>query len=161
MGMSRNHLPDVEDFLKQRRIALAGLSSHEEHFSRHVDQALRERGYEVVVLRDDDVAVDERPTYQSLADVQPPIDGVLVMTPAEASAGVVRDALAAGVTRIWLHRGGGPGAVSEEAMALARDAGATLVAGECPMMFLEDAEWFHRLHAFGKKIVGSYPDADT
>ena len=157
--MPRNHLPDVEDFLKQRRIALAGLSSREDHFSRYVDAELRARGYEVVVLRRDGEAVDERPAFASLVGLEPPVDGVLVMTPADASAGVVKDALAAGVRRIWLHRGGGPGSVSEEAVALAEAAGGRLVAGECPMMFLEDAAWFHRLHAFGKKVTGTYPDA--
>ena len=60
----------------------------------------------------------------------------------------MREALAAGVRRLWFHRGGGAGAVSDEALALCRAAGVAPVTGLCPYMALPDAGWFHRLHAF-------------
>jgi len=34
----------------------------------------------------------------------------------------------------------------------------SLVAGECPFMFLPETPWFHRLHGFCRKLVGSYPE---
>jgi hypothetical protein len=58
-----------------------------------------------------------------------------------------------------MHRGagGGPGSVSLDAIAFCETNGIALVAGYCPYMFLPDAPFFHGLHAFAKKITGSYP----
>lgn len=58
------------------------------------------------------------------------------LAPAAQSAAVVQDCQAAGIRRVWLHRGGGEGSVSPEAVALARSAGMAVVDGACPFMFL-------------------------
>jgi predicted CoA-binding protein len=85
------------------------------------------------------------------------VDGALLMTPAAASAEVVEECARAGIDRVWLHAGAGQGAVSDAALAEAQRHGLSVVAGQCPLMFLRDAAWFHRLHALGKKLVGTYP----
>ncbi len=57
---------------------------------------------------------------------------------------VVADAAAAGVTRVWLHRGMGPGSVSEEAIAVAREHGLRVIPGGCPNMFGACSDAGHR-----------------
>jgi predicted CoA-binding protein len=74
--------------------------------------------------------------YRSLRDLPEPVDGALILVPPAQSAAVVRDCQAAGIRRVWLHRGAGQGSVSPEAVALARSAGMALVDGACPFMFL-------------------------
>ena len=118
---------------------------------------MREHGYEIVPVNPHAAIIEKMTCYPSLGEVPGPVDGVLVMTPASASAEVVREAAAAGIERVWLHRGSRPGAVSDEAVALGKDLGLLVVAGECPMMFLKNVGWFHGVHAFGKKLVGRYP----
>ena len=54
--------------------------------------------------------------------------GALVMTRPEASEQVVRDCAEAGVPRVWLHRGIGPGAVSRAAVDFCRLRGIAVVA---------------------------------
>ena len=74
------------------------------------------------------------------------------MVPADAAAGVVREAIDRGITRVWLHRGGGQGAVSDEAVALCREHGVAVVDGACPLMFeapVRGIHWVHR--AFARK----------
>lgn len=147
----------IEDFLAQHHIALVGLSHDPEHFSHTVFRALVDRGYDVIPVHPTEIVIEARPTYAHLQNAPKPVDGALVMTPADQSAAVVRDAIEAGVPRVWLYKGGAGGSVSEEAVKLAEDAHLSLVAGECPLMFLEDAGFLHRLHALGKQITGSYP----
>jgi hypothetical protein len=83
------------------------------------------------------------------------VDGVVVATPAEASAQVVEDCAAAGITRVWLHRGLGPGSVTDEAVDAARRHGMGVIPGGCPNMFGATSDPGHRgmlhvLQATGK-----------
>jgi predicted CoA-binding protein len=105
---------------------------------------------------DADVLEGEQ-VYPSVARIPGSVDGAILMVPADASAGLVDECADAGIPRVWLHKGAGPGAVSDEAIARAKELNIKLVAGQCPLMFLRDAAWFHRLHALGKKLVGTYP----
>lgn len=135
-------------FLAERRIALVGVSRDHKDFSRMVLRELLQRGYDVVPVSPAlaGAEVEGRRAVASLAGLVPPVAGALFLTPPRATAAAVRDALAAGVTRIWLHRGGGPGASSPEALAACRAAGVLPVTGLCPFMALPDAGWFHGLH---------------
>jgi hypothetical protein len=33
----------------------------------------------------------------------------------------------------------------------------SVVAGECPFLYLPETPWFHRFHGFCRKIAGAYP----
>jgi predicted CoA-binding protein len=73
------------------------------------------------------------------------------MVAADRSAEVVRDAIARGIPRVWLYRGFGPGAVSDEAVELCRTNGVEVVDGACPLMFEGGngkVGGIHRLHHF-------------
>jgi predicted CoA-binding protein len=144
-------------FLAGRRLALVGVSRDPKDFSRMVLRELLKRGYDVVPVSPalaamgaggDPAAamVEGRRAVASLAGLQPPVTGALFMTPPGRTAAAVREAIDAGVRRIWLHRGGGPGASSPEALAACRAAGLVPVTGLCPFMALPDAGWFHGLH---------------
>ena len=68
--------------------------------------------------------------------------------------------MAQGVESVWLFKGiGGSGAVTDEAMALCAENGLTVVAGACPLMFLEPVGWFHRLHRGVRRLNGSLATA--
>lgn len=70
--------------------------------------------------------------YPSLHDVPTPIDMVDIFRASDAAPGVVREALAErdrlGLKTVWMQLG----VVSEEASALAREAGLNVVMDRCP-----------------------------
>ena len=142
----------IDSFLDQENVAVVGVSRNPKDFANAVYRHLRDDGrgrtLYAVNRAADGAELEGRPSYRSLSDVPDPLDGVLVMVPAAAAAEVVRDAVARGVPRVWLHKGGGPGAVSDEAVAVAREAGVELVDGACPMMFGEPVRGIHRFHRF-------------
>lgn len=152
----------IDDFLAQRHLAVVGVSGDDKQFANAVYRRLKDGGRTMyAVNRDpavDSVAGDR--CYRSLAEVPDPVDGVVVMVGAQRSADVVREALARGVPRVWLHRGAGPGAVSDEAVALCREQGVAVVDGACPFMFDEPVRGVHRVHrAFAGRRVTRTPAA--
>ena len=142
-------------FLELRRIALVGASEDERSFAPTVQEALVAHGIEVVPVNPGWETVGGVPCYASLALVPGRVDGVMVMTPADRAADVVRDCAALGITKVWLFRGVGRGAVSDDAVALCHEHGIEVVEGACPLMFLEPVAWFHRVHRAVLHVRGS------
>jgi hypothetical protein len=120
---------------------------------------LRDRRYDVVPVNPNTAELEGQRCYARVQDIEPPVEGVVVMTPPAVTDQVVRDCDAAGISHVWLHRGagGGPGAVSKAAVEYCESHGMDVVAGQCPYMFLPGTPFFHGLHAFTRKITGSYP----
>ncbi|HEX7473350.1 MAG TPA: CoA-binding protein [Candidatus Limnocylindrales bacterium] len=149
----------VDDFLALKRLAVVGVSRDPKHFSYVLWQELRQRRYEAIPVNPNTSELDGQRCYARVQDIQPPAEGVLVMTPASVTAQIVQDCVEAGIGHVWMHRGagGGPGAVDPAAVALCREHGIELVAGQCPYMFLPGTPVFHGVHGFFRKLTGAYP----
>lgn len=147
----------IDSFLSCRRIAVLGVSRDPKDFSRSVFRAFVARGYDAVPVNPNGGEAEGRPVFRGLAEVTPPVEGALLLTPPSATAQAVRDCAEAGVRRVWLHRGGGVGAVSPEAVALCRERGIEVVDGECPFMFLTDPGFLHGVHRFFRRLGGRLP----
>ena len=148
---------DVRDFLALRRIALVGASRDPKDFSRYLFQEMHRKGYDMVPVNPSANELDGKPCFARVQDIQPPVDAALVMTAARNTEQVVRDCAEAGIHYVWMHRSGGPGAVSPEAVHFCLKQGIHLVEGHCPLMFLPHTPFFHRVHGFLLKLTGSYP----
>ena len=144
------NLESARQLLAGKRIALVGVSRNEKDFSRMVLRELVKRGHDVVPVNPaaGGVELDGRRAVARVADAAPSVDGAIFFTAPPQTADAVEEALAAGVRRVWLHRGGGPGASSPAALAACRGAGVEPITDLCPFMALPDAGWFHRLHGF-------------
>lgn len=148
----------IHDFLGQRRIAIVGVSRKPDDFSRYVFRELARRHYDVVPVNRLGGNVDGRPCFTHIQDVVPSVDGALLMTPPEVTEQVVKDCAEAGVPRVWMHRGVGPGAVSETAASFCREHGISVVEGACPLMFLRRSGLPHRLHGLLLRLFGKHPE---
>lgn len=133
------------DFLAQKRIAVAGVSRNPQgHGSNIVYQRLRDRNYEVFAVNPNADEIEGDRCYHDLASIPGGVDAVVIGTSAEHSPDVMRDAVAAGIKRVWMHRSVGQGSVSEEATAVGRDHGVTVIDGGCPLMFDPTADFGHK-----------------
>jgi uncharacterized protein len=157
--MTKSTYEDIDDFLAQKRLAMVGVSRNPKDFSRGLFRDLRGRGYDMVPVNPLISELEGQKSYASLRDIAPPVDGALLMTPPPVTKDVVHDCLAAGIMRVWMHRGGGTGAVNQEAVDFCRAKGIRVVAGYCPYMFLPRTPFFHRVHGFFMKLAGSHPAA--
>ena len=147
----------VQDFLGQKRLAVVGVSRKPEDFSRKLFLELRGRGYDVVPVNPEAAEIDGQKCYAHLQDVQPPVDGALLMTSPSASETVVQECASAGIKRVWMYRASGDGAVSQQAVRFCEAHNISIIPGECPLMFFPHGAWFHRLHGVVNRIIGRYP----
>jgi len=150
-------LETIEDFLSQKRIAMAGISRDPKSLSVTLFEELCRRGYDVVPVNPNTMEVQGRRCFARVQDIQPPVEAALLMTSPEVTETLVNDCAAAGIRRVWMYRGTGKGAVSAKAVAFCRERGIQVVPGQCPFMFLPGAAGFHRFHGFLRKITGRYP----
>ena len=147
----------ISDFLAQKRIAVVGVSRKTGDFNRTLFEDLKKQGYDAVPVNPNAKDIGGVPCYESVQDVEPPVDAVLVMVPPNVADTVVKDCAKAGVKRVWFYRATGQGAVSPAALDFCEKNGMSVVPGQCPYMFLKGAAWFHRLHGAIWKILGKYP----
>jgi uncharacterized protein len=152
-------LEQINSFLATKRIAIAGVSRKPNDFSRILFREFLRRGYDAVPVHPGVGEIEGRTCFARLQDVVPPVEAVLLMTSPTATEQVARDCAEASVKYVWMYRAAGTGAVSGQAVDYCESRGIDVIAGECPMMFFEDAAFFHRLHGFVRKITGRYPHA--
>lgn len=144
---------DARAFLAARRIALVGLSRREQDFSRMVLRELARRGYDVVPVHPGMKEAEGRTCYPRIQDVRPAPEAALLMTAPAVTEEVVRGCAEAGVRRVWMHRGAGPGAASEGAIAFCEAHGIAVVRDLCPFMALPGAGFPHRVHGFFRRAL--------
>jgi len=147
----------IDEFLAQKRIAVVGVSHRPKDFSRTLFHEFLERGYDAVPVNPVAQEIEGRRCFARVPEIQPPVDGVLLMTSPAVTESIVHDCADAGVKRVWMYRATGRGAVSPEAVQFCEDHGISVIPGECPFMFLPDNGWVHQLHGIMRKIAGSYP----
>lgn len=147
----------ISEFLAQKRIAVVGASRNPKDFNTLVFHDLRQRGYDAVPVNPNAKEIDGVRCYAHVQEIDPPVEGVLVMTKPDAAGAVVEDCLQAGIQRVWLYGIAGKGAASPPVVEQCRKNGIAVVPGFCPYMFLPKTQWFHRLHGAFLKIAGLYP----
>ena len=152
-----NSLSQIQKFLSYRRLAMVGVSHNPKDFSRGLFRELRLRGYDVAPVHLSEIEIDGVACVSQVQQIVPRVEAALVMTASAATAAIVRDCHAAGIHDVWLYRATGAGSVSTEALAFCQANGISVVAGECPFMFLPETGWIHRFHGACRKLTGSYP----
>jgi len=149
----------ADDFLAQRRIAVAGVSRNPEggHSANGIYRRLRERGYEVFAVNPNAGEVEGDPCYHSLAEIPGGVDAVVVSTTPTVAEDVVRDCVDLGISRVWLHRSLGAGSVSDAAIEVGHQHGIPVIAGGCPLMFAPATDPVHRMMRAVLSLTGAVP----
>jgi len=147
----------VEDFLSQKRIAVAGVSRSKDSPSagNGIYRRFLELGYEVYPVNPNADEVEGVRCYHSVKDIPEKVDGVIIVTPAKATDSVVHDCAEAGVTRVWMHNSlhSFGTSISPSAVEFCEQNNITVIAGACPLMFGKTADGFHRF--FGR-VLGMF-----
>lgn len=146
---------EARQFLTGGLIAVIGASDDPHNFGRTVCEALRDHGRQVVAVHPAAETVAGVPCYRSIRAVPERVATAIIMVPRALACTVVADALASGVERIWLFKGAGPGSDSVDAVQLYHEAGVKMIAGACPLMFLEPVRGVHRVHSWLRRLSGA------
>lgn len=147
----------ADEFLSQQRIAVAGVSRDGKQPANLIYRRLRDHGHTVFPVNPNADELEGDRCYPDVRSLPEPVDGVVVVTTPEASMSVVRDCEAAGIRRVWLHRGIGPGSVSQGAVDYCHEHDITVLPGGCPNMFGETSDPGHLCMRALSRLSGRLP----
>lgn len=150
----------VNDFLAQKRIAVAGVSRNS---SRHpagnlIYRRLKAAGHEAFPVNPLMQTFEGDHCYPDLRSIPGGVDGVVIVTRPEITQQIVRECLEAGVRRVWMHQSmGGGTSVSPDAVEYCRQHDISVIAGACPMMFGGHVDFGHTCMRWVLRLTGGLP----
>jgi predicted CoA-binding protein len=148
----------ADEVLACRRIAVTGVSrTPGSHGSNVVHDRLLERGYEVFAVNPAASEIAGRVAYPDLAAIPGGVEAVVIGTAPERAMATMQEAVALGITRVWMHRSIDAGSVSPEAAEYGRQHGVRVIEGGCPLMFDPASDGGHRAMCAVLKLFGKVP----
>ena len=150
----------VDDFLAQKRIAVAGVSRDN---SRHpvgnlIYHRLKKTGHDVFPVNPHMQMFEGERCYPDLQSIPGGVDGVIVITRPEATERIVHDCSEAGVRRVWMHQSVSKGSsVSAAAVKYCHAHDISVIAGACPMMYGPGADVGHTCMKWILRLTGKLP----
>jgi len=153
----------VNDFLAQKRIAVAGVSrkANGGAAANAIYRRFRDLGYEVFAINPNADEVEGNICYHDLQSVPVKVDGVIIATRSDATEKIVHDCAELGINRVWMHNGlhsAGASSVSKEAVTFCQEHQISVIAGACPLMFGQTSDGFHRFMKGFSGLVGWLPN---
>ena len=146
----------ANEFLSQKRIAIAGVSRDEKQTANAIYKTFRNKGYEVFAVNPNLDKVGDDPCYPNMQAIPGGVDGAMVVTSPAVTEQVVQDCVAAKVPRVWMHNNTFmPSSVSDKATAVCRENNITVIDGGCPMMFFDP---FHKCMKWVLDKMGRLPE---
>ena len=151
----------VNDFLAQKRIAIAGVSRDAKAGSpaNLIYRRLKKDGHEVFAVNPKMQTFEGDRCYPDLRAIPGGVDGVMIVTRPETTEKIVHDCRDAGVRRVWMHQSFAKSAtsVSPAAVDYCRQHDITVIAGGCPMMFGPGADVGHVCMRWVLGLTGGLP----
>jgi predicted CoA-binding protein len=150
----------VNDFLAQKRIAVAGVSRNNSHHptGNLIYNRLKRAGHDVFPVNPHMQAFEGDRCYPDVKSIPGGVDGVVIVTRPEITERIVRDCNDAGVRRVWMHQSLGKGtSVSPKAAEYCRQLDIGVIAGACPMMFGPGVDFGHTCMRWILRLTGGLP----
>jgi predicted CoA-binding protein len=137
--------PTTEEFLSHKKLALVRLSAGSPVMGVRMDEELRPKGYDVSLVYLNTGASDA-----AIEDVKGKVDGAIIAVPKSECAAAVKEAIDAGIPRLWLQAG----CDSKEALALCEEKGVPVIHGACVLMYAQPVKSVHAFHRGLWKLFG-------
>jgi len=150
----------VDDFLAQRRIAVAGVSRDNSHHpaANLIYRRLKKMGREVFAVNPNMRTFEGDACYSDVKSIPGGVDGVVIVTRPETTEQIVRDCADSGVRRVWMHQSLGKGSsVSPAAVEYCRQHDIGVIAGACPMMYGAGVDFGHTCMRWILGMTGGLP----
>jgi len=151
-------LPEaVAEFLRGRRIAVAGVSRDARQPANAIYRKLRDSGYEAIPINPNASQAEGVECFPDLASIPGRVDGLIVATHPRVAPSLVRQCSEFGVGRMWFHRSFGQGSVSNEAIRECEARRIQCIVGGCPLMYCEPVDVAHRCMRWFLRWRGRVP----
>ena len=142
----------IREFMQAKRLAIVGVSHSEQKMGTGIYKELKARGIEVYGVNPTLDLIQGDKCYSTISELSGKVDGVVICVPPKMAVQVLREAVEAGMHKIWIQQG----AQSAETARVARELGVSPVEGKCILMYAGEVKSIHAFHRFFAKLFGSY-----
>ena len=145
----------VDEFLSRKVIAIAGVSRNPQtETGNAIYKKFRDSGYKVFPINPYADMIEGDKCYAKLSSLPEKPEAVFIITNPKAALNIVNQCVECGIKRIWFHKAMGSGSYDKEAAEFAEANGITVIHNGCPMMFIKQADGFHKFLGTVFKILG-------
>jgi len=143
----------IDNFYKEKRIAIAGVSRNPKKFGYQVFDELVKKGYEILPVNPKTNKINDVDCYPDVEDLPSNVDSLLIMTPKEQTDEILKKAINKGIKNIWVQQ------MSEtsETLKIAEEYQKEIIHHKCIFMFSEPVNGFHKFHRTLVKLFGGMP----
>jgi predicted CoA-binding protein len=136
------------EFLSHKKLALMRLSAQTPVMG-DMKKELVPKGYEISV-----VYLSANETDPTIDQVRDRVEGAIISVPKSECEAAVRQAIDAGIPRLWLQAG----CDSKEALTLCAERGVPVIHKACVLMYAQPVQSVHRFHRGISKVFGRLQD---
>ena len=152
-------------FFADKRIAVVGVSRKSGTSPANaIYKRLRKGGHTAYAVNPNAETVEGDTCYPNLAALEGQVDAAIIATRPELAPELVEQCGTLGIKLAWVHGTFAAPGVSADTQEAARNNGVTLIAGSCPMLFLEPVDpahrclrWFRRVTKREAEVVSQEP----
>lgn len=138
-------------FVADKDIAIAGASRNPKKFGNIVYQTLKSKGLNVYPLNPNVETLGSDTCYKSIQELPANVKNLLVLLKPAETEKIVKDAIAKGITKVWIQQG----SESADAVKIAQEGGLSVITGKCILMYANPTG-FHKFHMRMSKLFGKY-----
>lgn len=144
----------VDLFFQQNIFAVVGVSRSGSKVGNAIYKKLKDSGYQAFPVNPNTDKVEGDACYPTIGSIPFKAESVLVATHPKFALNIVKEAIEGKVKIIWFHKGMGEGSYNKEAAEYAESNGIIAIHSGCPMMFIKNADGFHRFIAVIFRFFG-------
>jgi len=149
----------IQEFLDNRKLAIAGVSNNRDNFGKSIMTELKKLGYDIYPVNPLCTEVDGTSCVPEVKELPAEVTNLILAVPASLTDQIIDQCKGTPIQRVWMLKGVGKGAYSENAHQICRENQIDVVYGFCPMMFF--GKGMHRFHFWLRKVFGKLPEEYT
>lgn len=142
----------IEQFLSNAPIAMAGVSRNPKKFGRVAYEELMSKGLKLIPVNPNIESINGTVCYANISQLPSEVDSLIIMTRKDQTAKMVKDALAKGIKNFWIQQASD----TPEALALLKGKDVNVITKQCILMHHNPGS-FHKFHRNLKRFFGGMP----
>lgn len=143
----------IDNFLKAKKIAIAGVSKDKRKFGYQVFNHLIQNGFEVIPINPNHDEIYGISCLKSVDELPNSIDSLLILTPKTQTDMVLKMAINKNIANIWIQQF----SETNDSFRIAEKHSQNIIFKKCIFMFAEPVSGFHKFHRNVVRLFGKYP----
>jgi predicted CoA-binding protein len=143
----------IDNFYKEKRIAIAGVSRNPKKFGYQVLNELTKKGYEILPVNPKASSINDIACYPEIENLPADVASLLILTPKDQTDDILKKAINKGIKNIWVQQ------MSEtsDTLKIANEFNKEIIHHKCIFMFADGIGGIHKFHRTIVKLFGGLP----